>query len=69
MNTETAFTQTLTAFALAPVEDGGLGLDEAAAAAWVEMWPQRLCLAWKSIMVGKIRRWQEQAARLELQSK
>lgn len=59
----------LKAFALAAVDDGGLGLSDAAADVWVGMWPERLCPAWKAMMGRQIRSWQAQAARLELQAK
>lgn len=61
--------ETLTAFALAPIEQGGLGLDSAAAAVWADMWPVRICPAWKAMFARKIWRWQEQASRLELQTR
>lgn len=52
------------AFAMAPTEEGGLGLSADAAEVWVNMWPQRLCPGWKAMFVKKIWGWQERSGQM-----
>ena len=55
------------AYAMAPKDQGGLGLDAAAADQFVTMWPQRICLAWKADFIRKVWGWQKRAGRVEVE--